>query len=98
MKKDVVLKAFDIVEEYIEQQKRIIKDLEAKEDSRSILILGLNTREETSLKSADINTIGELLSIDRFELRLYRNVGKKGIININTKLKDFGINTPEFRT
>lgn len=98
MKKDVVLKAFEIVEEYIEQQKRIIKDLEAKEDSRSILILGLNTREETSLKSADINTIGELLSIDRFELRLYRNVGKKGIININTKLKDFGINTPEFRT
>ena len=97
MKKDVVLKAFDIVEEYIKQQKRIIKDLEAKEDSRSILILGLNTREETSLKSADINTIGELLSIDRLELRLYRNVGKKGIININTKLKDFGINTPEFR-
>ena len=98
MKKDEVLKAFNLIEEYIEQQKRIIKDLEVKEDSRSILILGLNTREETSLKSADINTIGELLSIDRLELRLYRNIGKKGIININTKLKDFGINTPEFRT
>lgn len=98
MKKDEVLKAFNLIEEYIEQQKRIIKDLEAKEDSRSIFILGLNTREETSLKSADINTIGELLSIDRFELRLYRNIGKKGIININRKLKDFGINTPEFRT
>ena len=97
MKKGEVLKAFDLIEEYIEQQRRIIKDLEAKEDSRSILILGLNTREETSLKSADINTIGELLSIDRLELRLYRNIGKKGIININTKLKDFGINTPEFR-
>lgn len=98
MKKDEVLKAFNLIEEYIEQQKRIIKDLEAKEDSRSIFILGLNTREETSLKSANINTIGELLSIDRFELRLYRNIGKKGIININRKLKDFGINTPEFRT
>ena len=96
--KDEVLKAFDIIEKYKEQQKQIIKDLEVKEDPRSILILGLNTREINWLKAAEVETIGELLSIDRFELRRYRNIGKKGIIDINKKLKDFGIETPDFRT
>ena len=96
--KDEVLKALDIIDKYKEQQKQIIKDLEVKEDTRSVLILGLKTREINCLKSAEIQTIGELLAIDRFELRRYRNIGKKGIIDINKKLKDFGIDTPEFRT
>ena len=96
--KDEVLKAFDIIEKYQEQQKKIIQELEVKEDPRSILILGLNTREINCLKAAGIETIGELLAVDRFELRKYRNLGKKGIIDINKKLKEFGINTPEFLT
>ena len=96
--KDEVLKALEIIEKYQEQQKQIIKDLEVKEDSRSILILGLNTREINCLKAAEVETIGELLAIDRFKLRRFRNLGKKGIVDINKKLKDFGIDTPEFRT
>lgn len=96
--KDEVLKALDLIDKYKEQQKQAIQDLEVKTDNRSILILGLNTREINCLKSAEIETIGELLAVNRFDLRRYRNIGKKGIIDINKKLKDFGIDTPEFLT
>ena len=96
--KDEVLKALDIIQKYKEQQEQIIKKIEVKEDPRSLLILGLNTRELNCLKSAEIETIGELLAVDRFKLRRLRNLGTKGVININKKLKDFGIDTPEFLT
>lgn len=96
--KEEVLNAFDIIEKYQEQERQKIKELEVESDKRSILILGLNTRERNGLMAANIKTIGELLSIDRFELRKFRNVGKKTIDGINRKLKDFGIETPDFRT
>ena len=96
--KEQVLEAFDIIEQYQEQERQKIKELEVEADKRSILILNLNTRELNCLKAADIETIGELLAVDRFALRRFRNIGKKGIIDINKKLKDFGIETPDFRT
>ena len=96
--KEEVLKAFDLIDKYKEQEKQIIQNLEVKKDPRSFLILGLKTRQINCLKAVEIETIGELLAVDRFELRRYRNIGKKGIVDINKKLKDFGINTPEFRT
>ena len=96
--KEDVLKAFDIIEQYQEQERQKIKELEVEADRRSILILGLNTRELNCLKAESIKTIGELLAIDRFDLRKFRNIGKKGIDDINKKIKDFGIETPMFRT
>ena len=96
--KDEVLNALDIIEKYKEQQKKIIQNLEVEADTRSILILGFGTREVNCLKAAEIKTIGELLAVHIHDLRRFRNLGKKGIIDINKKLKDFGINTPEFRT
>ena len=96
--KDEVLNAFNIIEKYKEQQKQLIQNLEVEADTRSILILGLKTREINSIKAAEIETIGELLAVSIHDLRKFRNLGKKGIIDINKKLKDFGINTPEFRT
>ena len=96
--KEEVLKAFDLIDKYKEQEKQIIQNLEVKKDPRSFLILGLKTREINCLKAVEIETIGQLLAVDRFELRKYRNIGKKGIVDINKKLKDFGIDTPEFRT
>lgn len=98
IKKDEVLKALYIIEKYKDQQNKMIQDLEVKSDTRSVLILGLKTREINGLKAAEVTTIGELLALDRFELRRFRNIGKKGIIDINTKLKAFGIYTDEFRT
>lgn len=95
--REEVLKAFDIIEKYKEQELQKIKELEVEEDKRSILFLGLNTKELNCLKAGGIRTIGELLAIDRFELRKFRNLGKKGIDDINKKLKDFGIETPAFR-
>ena len=96
--KEQVLEAFDIIEKYQEQERQKIKELGVESDKRSIYILGLGTRENNCLRANGIKTIGELLSVDRLELRKFRNLGKKGIIDINKKLKDFGIDTPEFRT
>lgn len=96
--KEEVLKALDIIEKYQEQERQKIKELEVDSDKRSISILGLSTREINYLRAAEIKTIGELLSVDRSDLRKCRSIGKKSIININKKLKDFGIDTPEFLT
>ena len=96
--KEEVLNALDIIEKYQEQERQKIKELGVESDKRSILILGLNTRELNCLRAANIETIGELLSIDRFDLRKFRNIGKSTIDGINRKLKDFGIETPDFRT
>ena len=96
--KEEVLKAFDIIEKYKEQELQKIRELGVEADKRSILILGLETRTLNCLRSYGIETIGELLAIDRFEIRKFRNIGKKVIDDINKKLKDFGIETPDFRT
>jgi|LSQX01.2.fsa_nt_gb DNA-directed RNA polymerase subunit alpha len=96
--KERVLIALDIIEKYQEQERQKIKELGVESDKRSVYILNLNTRALNCLKSANIKTIGELLSVDRLELRKFRNFGKKTIADINKKLKDFGIDTPEFRT
>ncbi len=96
--KEEVLNAFDIIEKYQEQERQKIVELVVEFDKRSILMLGLNTRSLNCLRAANIETIGELLSIDRFNLTRFRNIGRKVIDDINRKLKDFGIETPDFRT
>ena len=93
-----VLNALDLIEKYKEQQMQKIIQLEADADPRSVFLLGLNKREINALKAGEIETIGELLAVHRNDLRRFRNLGKKGINDINKKIKDFGINTPEFRT
>ena len=93
-----VLNALDLIEKYKEQQMQKIIEIEADSDPRSIFLLGLNRREINCLQAAEIETIGELLAVDRHDLRRFRNLGRKGINDINKKIKDFGINTPEFRT
>jgi len=96
--KDEVLKAIETIEKYKEEQKKVIRELDIELDPRHVSILGLNTRELNVLKCCEIKTIGELLALDRFGLRYARGMGKKSIENINKKIKEFGINTPEFRT
>ena len=96
--KKEVLNALDLIEKYKEQQMQKIIEIEADSDPRSIFLLGLNRREINCLQAAEIETIGELLAVDRHDLRRFRNLGRKGINDINKKIKDFGINTPEFRT
>ena len=95
--KEDVLKAIDIIEEYQKQQMQKVieleKNLEINKDTRSILILGLSTREINCLESEGITTIGELLAYDKGNLRRIRNLGEKSFTNINKKLKDFGIDT-----
>ena len=78
--KKQVIRAIEIIEEYHKQQS---KKLEKKLEKRSILTLNLNTRENNCLISEGIQTIGDLLRIDRLELRKLRNLGNKGIVLIN---------------
>ena len=66
-------------------------------DTRNIASLGLKSREYNCLVLADIITIGQLLNVDRFRLRQIRNLGSKGIANINEALKAKGIKTENFR-
>ena len=98
--KEEVLNAIDIIEKYQEQEtqkvRELVKKIEENNDTRSILILGLNTRAINCLASEGIRTIGQLLAYDRHKLRWIRDLGDKSITNINTKLKEFGIDTPEF--
>jgi len=91
--KSDVLRALDIIETYQEQEKSKIY---YKRDKRSIYLLKLSTRNYNCLLANGIETIGELLALDRQELRRFRNVGQKGIENVNIKLKEFGINTSPF--
>ena len=93
-----VLKAIETIEKYKEEQKQVLRELDIELDTRHVSILGLNTRELNALIYYEIETIGELLALDRFNLRRARGMGKKSIENINKKIKEFGINTPEFRT
>lgn len=97
--KKQVIKAIEIIEEYHRQQsKKLETYLEKDLDKRSILTLNLNTRENNSLIAEDIQTIGDLLRIDRHELRKLRNLGNKGIVLINNALKYEGIETDPFST
>jgi len=94
--KTEVLKAIKLIEAYKKQQLANIKEIERKEDQRSISILGLKTRELNCLRAMEIETIGDLLSVNRYELQKFRNLGKKGIIDINQKLKKVGVETQDF--
>ena len=98
--KKQVLEALEVIEKYKTQELINVKQIEKKineaTDKRSIVCLGLKTREINRLKAADVNTVGELLNIDRFDLRRFRNLGSKGIVMINEALKKDGIETESF--
>ena len=95
-----VLEALELIEKYKSQAlRKLVTEIFKKEsDTRSILYLDLETKQLNSLRMADINTIGELLAIGRFDLRKFRNLGRKGIESINEAIKGRGIETPPFLT
>jgi len=100
--KERVLEALEVIEKYKIQEISNIKKIENKTnkatDKRSVVCLGLETREFNCLKSAGVHTVGELLSVDRCDLRKIRNLGRKGIVMINESLKADGIKTNDFLT
>lgn len=71
-------------------------EMEKYLEQRSISTLNLKTRENNCLIAADVQTIGDLLRINRRELVNLRNLGVKGIALINNALKDQGIETTPF--
>ena len=94
-----VLEALELIEKYKSQAlRKLVTEIEKESDTRSILYLDLETKQLNSLRMADINTIGELLAIGRFDLRKFRNLGRKGIESINEAIKGRGIETPPFLT
>lgn len=56
----------------------------------SIEYLGLNVRSYNCLKRAGINTIDDLLAIDKEQLKQVRNLGRYSYNEIIERLNDFG--------
>lgn len=71
---------------YSEEQHRLIALL-----NTSVFDLGLNARQRTLMNTAEIKTIGELIQHKRNELLLYRNTGRKTIIELEDKLESIGL-------
>ena len=94
--KEQVLEALIVIENYKNQSLFDVNRIEKESDKRSIMCLGLQAREHNCLKAANIDTIGELLAIDRYEIRKFRNLGKKAVMLINEALKAKGIETEDF--
>jgi len=96
--KQEVMEALDLIENYKIQQLESIIEIEIKIDNRPISILGLKTRENNCLSANKIDTIGDFFSLNKNSLRRFRNLGEKGIENINTSLKLNGIDIGPFKT
>lgn len=96
--KKQVKEAIEIIEQYKQQQYSIIRDLNKESDTRHLITLNLNIREFNCLRARGVQTIGELLAIDRHELIKFRNLGVKGIEKINASLENIGIKTEPFLT
>jgi len=94
--KEQVLRAIEVIEKYKAQGLATIKSMEIDKDKRDIGILGLNGRAYNTLIDSNTRTIGELISINRRDLKKYRNMGRKGIIAINEAMKSNGINKEPF--
>jgi len=98
--KEEVHNALELIDKYKIQESNLIKELQDKsirqKDTRSLVSIGLKTREINALASADIYTVGDLLSADRSQVILYRNMGRGGIRKINKALEDDGIVTAHF--
>lgn len=94
-KKDVI-NAMELIEKYHAQERKKLSDLSAKFDTRSIDTLNIRTQTINILKSCSINTIGELLELNRNDLKRCRNAGTKTIDDVNNALKEMGIETTPF--
>jgi DNA-directed RNA polymerase alpha subunit len=100
--KNDVLKAIKVIDDYKKQEFKELIEIEQKSnialDKRDIVCLNLKTRELRCLRSVDVNTVGELLTLGRCQLIKLRNMGPLGVEFINKALKDDGIETEPFKT
>jgi DNA-directed RNA polymerase subunit alpha len=63
--------------------------------ARPISDLDLSVRSSNCLKSANINTIGELMNYDKDALMKIKNFGKKSLTEISEKLQIYGLTLVE---
>ena len=59
--------------------------------SISVYDLGLSTRSSSCLKTAKVQTLGELICKTADELAMIRNFGRKSLREINHKLEELGL-------
>jgi DNA-directed RNA polymerase alpha subunit len=99
--KEQVITAMKIIEDYKKQVFNELIEVEQIQneqlDKRNIDCLGLETRELNNLRRTNVNTVGELLNVNRRDLIRFRNMGKRGVGLINKALKDDGIETEPFK-
>ncbi|MBR3627416.1 MAG: DNA-directed RNA polymerase subunit alpha [Elusimicrobia bacterium] len=80
-------------EAVVEQPKQEDKTEELK--AQPISILDLTTRASNSLKNAEIETIGQLISYSELDLMEFDKFGEKSLKEIKEKLKEIGLSLKE---
>lgn len=107
---DAVSKSASILKKYFslfvefEEEEDLQETEEASETtadndilSRPISDLDLSVRSSNCLKSAAINTIGELMQYDKDALMKIKNFGKKSLTEISEKLQMYGLTMEDHR-
>ena len=95
---NLTIYTFENLKEAVEEFESIISDLiikERNEDEISIYALGFSTRVYNALMRAKITVLEQLKNCSKFRLRKIRNLGVKGLEEIENVLKDFGIELEE---
>ncbi len=93
----ILKKYFSVFVEF-EEEEELAESEDASESSsdnnimaRPISDLDLSVRSSNCLKSASINTIGELMDYDKESLMKIKNFGKKSLTEIEEKLQMYGL-------
>lgn len=84
-----------------ETEEQVVEEQSKQEDkteelkAQSISILDLSTRASNSLKNAEIETIGQLISYSEIDLMEFDKFGKTSLTEIKKKLEEIGLSLKE---
>ena len=73
----------EIVDVEVEDSPTVLEDTRIEE-------LGLTVRSYNCLKKVDINTIGDLITLTKEDLKKVKNLGNKSVKEIIEKMKEYG--------
>lgn len=94
--KEQVLEALILIEKYKIQEELNFKKLSIPSDNRRLLDVGFDARIINAIRVIGVETLGELVGLERDALCRVRNVGRGSIENVNLILNSLGYEYPYF--
>lgn len=85
----------DESEEQVQEEQAKQEDKSEEVKAQSISILDLSTRASNSLKNAEIETVGQLVSYSEIDLMEFDKFGKTSLTEIKKKLAEIGLSLKE---